>query len=135
MTSVGQERLAGTAGGRAPRARRWSARPSWSATPARAIGALVTLDPESVEAWLRDHQRPPTPVAELVEDPELLADVQAAVDAANATVSSAEAIKRFRILPVDLTEASGHLTPTLKIKRSVVLRDFAADLEALYAKR
>jgi long-chain acyl-CoA synthetase len=100
-----------------------------------AIGALVTLDPESVENWLRDSQRPPTPVAELVEDPEVLKHVQAAVDAANATVSSAEEIKRFRILPVDLTEASGHLTPTLKIKRSVVLSDFAADLEALYAKR
>jgi long-chain acyl-CoA synthetase len=100
-----------------------------------AVGALVTLDPESVDAWLRDSQRPPTPVAELVEDPEVLRHVQAAVDAANATVSSAEGIKRFRILPVDLTEASGHLTPTLKIKRSVVLRDFAADLEALYAKR
>jgi long-chain acyl-CoA synthetase len=100
-----------------------------------AIGALVTLDPESVEAWLRDSQRPPTPVAELVEDPEVLRHVQAAVDAANATVSSAEGIKRFRILPVDLTEASGHLTPTLKIKRNVVLKDFAADLEALYAKR
>ena len=83
-----------------------------------AVGALVTLDPESVEAWLRDRQRPPTPVAELVEDPEVLADVQAAVDAANATVSAAEEIKRFRILPVDLTEASGHLTPTLKIKRT-----------------
>ena len=59
--------------------------------------------------------------------------MQAAVDAANATVSSAEGIKRFRILPVDLTEASGHLTPTLKIKRNVVLTDFADDLEALYA--
>jgi long-chain acyl-CoA synthetase len=100
-----------------------------------AVGALVTLDPESVEAWLRAAHRPPTPVADLVEDRDVLAHVQAAVDAANATVSSAEGIKRFRILPVDLTEASGHLTPTLKIKRNVVLSDFAADLEALYAPR
>jgi long-chain acyl-CoA synthetase len=65
----------------------------------------------------------------------VLAEIGGAVEAANATVSSAEAIKRFRILPVDLTEDSGHLTPTLKLKRAVVMEDFADAVAALYAKR
>ena len=132
---LGQERLAGAAGGRAPRARRWSARPSWSVTR-RAGGRRAGHARPRVGRGLA--ARPPAP-ADPGRGPRRgpggARHVQAAVDAANATVSSAEGIKRFRILPVDLTEASGHLTPTLKIKRSVVLSDFAADLEALYAKR
>jgi long-chain acyl-CoA synthetase len=57
------------------------------------------------------------------------------VDAANATVSAAEQITRFRVLPVDLTEQGGHLTPTLKVKRSVVMSEFADEVEALYTRR
>ncbi len=98
------------------------------------VAALVTLDAESVEAWLVQRGRRPAPVAELVEDPEVLAEVQSAVDAANRTVSEAEGIKRFRVLPVDLSEADGTLTPSLKVKRSVVHERFAADVEALYAR-
>jgi long-chain acyl-CoA synthetase len=100
-----------------------------------AVAALVTLDEEAVADWLSRGRRPPTPMAELTDDPQLLAEVRTAVDAANATVSSAEAIRHVRLLPVDLTESSGHLTPTLKLKRSVVLADFADDVEALYARR
>jgi long-chain acyl-CoA synthetase len=99
------------------------------------IAALITLDSESVALWLQEQGRPSVPVAELTQDADLLAEVRRAVDAANEMVSSAEQVKKFRVLPVDVTEESGHLTPTLKVKRSVVMRDFAADVEALYAKR
>ena len=97
------------------------------------IGALVALDAEAVSDWLTRSGRPVTPVAELTRDPALLAELRPAVDAANATVSSAEAIKKIRILPVDLTEAGGHVTPTLKLKRGVVMKDFAHEIDALYA--
>ncbi len=99
------------------------------------IAALITLDVESVALWLQERGRPSVPIAELTEDADLLAELRGAVDAANEMVSSAEQVKKFRVLPVDVTEESGHLTPTLKVKRSVVMRDFAADVEALYARR
>ena len=70
--------------------------------------------------------------AELRDDPELLARLQTAVDEANKTVSRAESIRRFRVLPVDLTEQNGYLTPTLKVKRALIHKDFAAEIEELY---
>ena len=100
-----------------------------------SIAALLTLDAESVTDWLSRHERQATPVADLVEDPDLLAELRTAVAEANATVSSAESIKHIRVLPVDLTEESGHLTPTMKLKRSVVAADFAAEIESLYTRR
>jgi long-chain acyl-CoA synthetase len=100
-----------------------------------AIAALITLDAASVQAWLEQNGRPDTPVAELVEDPAVLAEVRSAVDAANETVSSAEGVKRFRVLPVDFTEDGGQLTPTLKLKRAVIMREFADEIEAMYARR
>ena len=72
------------------------------------IGALVTLDPEAIAAWKSDHDiAADTPISDLVDDPRLRAEVQSAVDDANTTVSHAEAIKKFRILPVDFTEGDG----------------------------
>jgi long-chain acyl-CoA synthetase len=91
------------------------------------VGALITLDPEALEPYA------PATAAELRTDPRILAEVQSAVDRANSLVSKAEQIKKFTVLAADITEESGHLTPTLKVKRSVVMRDFAADVEALYA--
>jgi long-chain acyl-CoA synthetase len=99
------------------------------------IAALVTLDQESLDAWLAEHGRPSQPAAELTSDPQLRAAVQEAVDAANATVSGPEQIRRFAIVPTPWTEESGHLTPTLKLKRSKVLADYDHDVEALYAGR
>ncbi|MET7462292.1 AMP-dependent synthetase/ligase [Nonomuraea sp. NPDC005501] len=95
------------------------------------VGALVTLDPEALEHW-RSTRGGTGKAAEPSADPELRAEIQQAVDRANATVSKAEQIKKFAILDADITEESGHLTPTLKIKRNIVLRDFAADVERLY---
>ena len=97
------------------------------------IACLVTLDVEALPGWLKAHGKPEdTPVADLVEDPEVLAEVQGAVDEANKAVSKAEAIRKFSILPVDWTEEAGQMTPSLKLKRSVVMKEFGSDVDALY---
>ncbi|WP_188192885.1 AMP-dependent synthetase/ligase [Nonomuraea sp. SYSU D8015] len=88
------------------------------------VAALITLDPEAVPAG--------SSVAELRSDPKVRAEIQAAVDRANLSVSKAEQIKKFTILEADITEDSGHLTPTLKVKRGVVMRDFAKEIDELY---
>jgi long-chain acyl-CoA synthetase len=98
------------------------------------ISALITLEPEAVRHWLAHRRRPAdTPLAELREDPEMLADVQAAVDYANQSVSRAESIRRFRILDAEWTVENGLLTPSLKVKRHEVSSRFAEDVAGLYA--
>ena len=98
------------------------------------IGCLVTIDPEAFPAWRSAHGKPADATVEsLADDPDLRTEIQAAVDDANKAVSNAEAIKSFRILPVDFTEEGGQLTPTLKLKRAVVMKDFADDVEAIYS--
>lgn len=97
------------------------------------IGALVTLDAEGLPGWCSAHGREPMSVAEAVHDQEVLASVDQAVDRANRAVSRAESIRRYRILERDLTIASGHLTPKLSVRRTHVLKDFATDVEAIYA--
>jgi long-chain acyl-CoA synthetase len=98
------------------------------------IACLITLDAESLPGWLNAHDKPAdTPIADLVDDEDLLAALQAAVDDANLAVSKAEAIKRFSVLPVDFSEEGGQLTPTMKLRRSVVSADFAADIARLYS--
>ena len=72
-------------------------------------------------------------MADLVDDPELRAEIQHAVDDANKAVRKAEAIKKFTILPDDWTEATGQLTPSLKLKRNVVHEGCADEIAALYA--
>ncbi len=97
------------------------------------VAALVTLDRESLPGWLAAHGRgTDLSVEQAVADPGVLAAVQEAVDGANEAVSRAEAIRRFRLLATDFTEDDGHLTPTLKLKRGNVLRDFSDDVEGLY---
>jgi long-chain acyl-CoA synthetase len=96
------------------------------------VTALITLDPEGLEHWKRMRHRADARLADLVSDAELRADLQHAVDDANSTVSRAESIRRFTVLPVEFTEPSGHLTPSMKLRRAVVAADFARDIEALY---
>jgi long-chain acyl-CoA synthetase len=99
------------------------------------IGALIAIDPEAFEGWKQQHGKAiGASVGDLAEDPDLVAEVEQAVKSANLAVSKAEAIRKFRILPVDFTEATGELTPTLKVKRKVVADKFAAEIDALYAK-
>ncbi len=95
------------------------------------IAALVTLDAEAVALWAAARDKRGG-VAELVADPDLDAAVATAVDDANAAVSKAEAIRKFTLLPVDWTEEGGQLTPSLKLRRSVVMREFKDDVAALY---
>jgi long-chain acyl-CoA synthetase len=96
------------------------------------VAALVTLDPEALEQWKAANGKAGATLAELSTDPAILAEVQKAVDTANKFVSKAEQIKKFTVLDVDITEESGHVTPTLKVKRNVVMRDFAKNIDALY---
>jgi long-chain acyl-CoA synthetase len=99
------------------------------------IAALITIDPEAFPAWKsRNGKDAGASVGELADDPDLLAEIDLAVKEANTAVSKAEAIRKFRILPVDFTEDTGELTPTLKVKRKVVAEKFASDIDALYAK-
>lgn len=99
------------------------------------VAALVTLDPETLPAWL-DRKNIPTdtPMNELAAHPEVIAHVQAVIDRANESVSRAESIREFRVLEDDLTIESGHLTPSMKIRRADVMRDYAEAVDALYAK-
>jgi len=98
------------------------------------IAALITLDPEAFGPWKARHGKPAdTTIASLRDDPDLIADVQAAVDDANQAVSRAESIRRFRILDDDFTVESGQLSAKLGIRRSVLAKDFAADIDMLYS--
>jgi long-chain acyl-CoA synthetase len=99
------------------------------------IGALITLDEEALPGWLESKGKPAGSTAEdLRDDPELLAELDAAVKEANRAVSQAEAIKKFRVLAADFTEDNGMLTPSLKLKRSVVMKEFDSEVEGLYAR-
>ncbi|MFG2347063.1 AMP-dependent synthetase/ligase [Streptomyces phaeochromogenes] len=98
------------------------------------ITALLTLDAEGMAHWCRMTAKSDVPVATLVTDPELLTVLQRAVDDANRLVSRAESIRRFTVLPLNFTETAGHLTPTMKLRRAVVTREFAREIEELYAE-
>ena len=98
------------------------------------VGVLVTIDAEAFGPWKARHGKPAdATVADLRDDPDLNADVQAAVDDANKAVSRAESIRKFRILDGDFTQEEGHLSAKLGIKRAVLAKEFAAEIEALYA--
>ena len=98
------------------------------------IASLLTLDTEALEAWKQRHGKPASAtLAEMAAESELTSELQAAVDEANKAVSRAESIRKFAILDTDFTEQSGHLTPSLKVKRAVVYKDFASQIEKLYS--
>jgi long-chain acyl-CoA synthetase len=98
------------------------------------IAALIAIDPEAFEVWKQHHGKNSTAsVEDLAGDPDLMSEIDLAVKNANQAVSKAEAIRKFRILPVDFTVLTGELTPTLKVKRKVVADKFAAEIEQLYA--
>ena len=98
------------------------------------IAALVTIDPESFPGWLKQSGKPEgSTIASMTNDPDLVAEIQKAVDEANKAVSNAEAIKKFTILQEDWTEEGGQLTPSMKLKRNVVMKEYASEVDALYA--
>ncbi|MEV0218483.1 AMP-dependent synthetase/ligase [Streptomyces sp. NPDC050704] len=98
------------------------------------VTALITLDAEGMDHWCRMTGKSDVPIATLVTDPDLLGILQRAVDDANRLVSRAESIRAFTVLPVNFTETAGHLTPTMKLRRAVVTREFAREIEELYGE-
>ena len=99
------------------------------------IGALVTLDPEMLPVWLNNAgEDAQMTLEEAARHPKVLEEVQRAVDRGNRRVSRAESIRKFTILPLEFTEASGHLTPKMSIRRDAILRDFSSEIAALYGE-
>jgi long-chain acyl-CoA synthetase len=97
------------------------------------IAALVTLDGEMLPTWLGNNNLPADmSLADAAKNPAVRAEIQRAIDGANANVSRAESIRKFTILPTEWSEASGHLTPKMSIKRNVIMDDFADEITALY---
>ncbi len=97
------------------------------------ISALITLDPEMLPAWLANNDLPADmSLTDASKNAKVRAEVQRAIDIANKNVSRAESIRKFAILDTEWTEASGHLTPKMSIKRNVILDDFAAEVEDIY---
>ena len=97
------------------------------------IGALITLDAEMLPAWARNNGLGSLSMDEARTNSLVLAEIQRAVDDANTTVSKAESIRKFTVLPGDFTEANGYLTPSLKLKRNIVMTDYWSEVEALYS--
>ena len=98
----------------------------------RYLGALVALDPEELARWGRRHHKLEDYEA-LSADPDLHQEIAAAVEGVNAERSHAEGIRKFRILPHELTATAGELTPTMKVKRHVIYQRYAAAIEELYS--
>ena len=96
------------------------------------IAALVTLDPEMLPGWAANNGLEGISVEDARTNEKVLGAIQDAVDDANNAVSKAESIRKFIVLEGDFTEDSGHLTPSLKLKRSVVMRDYANAIEDIY---
>ena len=95
------------------------------------IAALVTLDADMLPAWARNHGLDGLTPDEARTHEVVVPEIQKAVDEANKAVSRAESIRRFAILAGDFTEDNGYLTPSMKLKRNIVMKDFGDDVEAL----
>lgn len=98
------------------------------------VSALVTLDAESLPVWCKAKGLPQMSLGEASVHPQVREEVQAAVDEANQSVSRAESIRSFTILDTELSEETGHLTASLKLRRHQVIKDFAEDIEGIYGK-
>jgi long-chain acyl-CoA synthetase len=98
------------------------------------IGALITLDPEALPGWKeRNGIAAEVEIAELVENPALVAEVEAAVAETNKKVSKAEQIKKINILTSDWTQETGELTPKMSLKRAVVMKQYATEVDKIYS--
>jgi long-chain acyl-CoA synthetase len=97
------------------------------------IAAIITLDPEMLPLWLASHGLDKNlTLAEASKNPVVYAEVESAVARVNKTVSKAEEIKKFVILDCEINESTGHITPSMKVKRNVVLQDFADVVDEIY---
>lgn len=100
----------------------------------RFISALITLDADALPQWLANHQLEPMTAAQAAVDPQVIAAIDRAVKRTNQSVSRAESIRKFKIIPGDFTVQNGYLTPSLKVRRSIVLQDFAAEIADIYGE-
>ncbi|MFE1979764.1 AMP-dependent synthetase/ligase [Streptomyces mirabilis] len=98
------------------------------------VTALITLDQDGVTHWRQMIGKHPVPPELLMDDPELNVILQRAIDEANKLVSRPESIRRFAVLPGDFTELAGHVTPTMKLRRAAIERDFSKEIEELYVR-
>ncbi|WP_432562826.1 AMP-dependent synthetase/ligase [Kineococcus sp. SYSU DK003] len=96
------------------------------------VACLLTLDEEALPSWGANHGKPGLDLTTARADADVLAELQKAVDKANEAVSRAESIRKFRVLSDDFTIENGYLTPSQKVKRAEVLKDFADEVEAIY---
>ncbi|MCF2705787.1 long-chain fatty acid--CoA ligase [Arcanobacterium haemolyticum] len=96
------------------------------------ISALITLDPEMLPAWLENHGLPSMSASDAGRDAQVIAALDRAVKRANEAVSRAESIRKFEVLPIDFSVQNGYLTPSLKVKRAAILRDFADVIDRIY---
>ena len=98
------------------------------------IAALITIDQDMLKGWVANNNKAGASMADLANDPDLIAVIQTAVDEANKAVSKAESIRKFAILPTDFTIAGGHLTAKLSLKRHVINQEFTPEIAQLFAK-
>lgn len=98
------------------------------------VAAIISLDAEMLPSWLKNNGLPEMSLTEAAKDERVRAELQKAVDTANATVSRAESIRKFTVIDTDFTEENGYLTPSLKLKRNVVVDDFSELIEELYSQ-
>jgi len=98
------------------------------------IASLITIDQDMLKGWIAANNKTGATVETLLNDPDLIAVIQTAVDEANKAVSKAESIRKFTILPKDFTIAGGQLTAKLSLKRHVIGEQYAAEITALFAK-
>jgi len=97
------------------------------------IAALITLDAEMLPQWAKNNGLEDLSMEDAPANETIRAEIQRAVDSANKAVSKAESIRKFTVLPGDFTEENGYLTPSLKLKRNIVMKDFGDQVEALYS--
>jgi len=97
------------------------------------VSVLISLDPEMLPVWLSNNgEKSDMTLAQAAKNKKVLSEIQKSIDEVNATVSNAEAIKKFAVIETELTETSGHLTPSMKVKREAVTRDFAPVIDEIY---
>jgi long-chain acyl-CoA synthetase len=98
------------------------------------IASLITIDQDMLKGWIAANNKSGATLETLLNDPDLIAVIQTAVDEANKAVSKAESIRKFTILPTDFTIAGGQLTAKLSLKRHVIGEQYAAEIAALFTK-
>ena len=98
------------------------------------IASLITIDPDMLKGWIAANNKAGATIDSLVNDPDLHAVIQTAVDEANKAVSKAESIRKFTILPKDFSIANGEMTAKLSLKRHVIAEHYAAEISALFTK-